>query len=147
RVPGLDVDRVRLAVRLDLRPLRRGQLRPQPPERDAEQTEQRQDRDGGQQVGLHHDPGSFAGQLEHHARQVNRRGATSPYWDDVTPCLLHLAVQPNGVTCTTMRRAHSAQNRGGSSRARGLSQTSCTGSARGLPQWTQYVLTACRRGP
>ena len=31
-----------------------------------------------------------------------------------SPCLLHRAVQPVGVTCTTIRRAHRGQYRGGS---------------------------------
>nr|WP_257791800.1 hypothetical protein [Amycolatopsis albispora] len=39
-----------------------------------------------------------------------------------SPCLLQRAVQPTGVTCTTIRRAQYAQNRGGSSAVRGLSQ-------------------------
>jgi hypothetical protein len=35
-----------------------------------------------------------------------------------SPCLLHRAVQPVGVTCTTIRRAQWAQYRGGSSMRR-----------------------------
>jgi hypothetical protein len=53
-----------------------------------------------------------------------------------SPCLLHRAVQPEGVTCTTMRRAQSGQNRGGSS-ARRSAQRGCSPSATGFPHWSQ----------
>ncbi|HEV8557982.1 MAG TPA: hypothetical protein VGR06_16515 [Actinophytocola sp.] len=42
------------------------------------------------------------------------RGSAEEY----SPCRLHRADHPDGVTCTTIRRAHTEQNRGGSNIAR-----------------------------
>ncbi|MFC5052473.1 hypothetical protein [Saccharothrix xinjiangensis] len=52
----------------------------------------------------------------------------------VSPCLLHEAAQPVGVTCTTMRRAHSAQKRGGSMTPRRDAQAAWSVSSAGFPQ-------------
>lgn len=55
-----------------------------------------------------------------------------------SPCRLQRAVQPVGVTCTTMRRAQAGQNRGGSS-ARRPAQRACSPSADGFPHWSQNI--------
>jgi hypothetical protein len=49
-----------------------------------------------------------------------RSGGSTAYAlvDFRSPCRLHRAVHPVGVTCTTIRRAQSGQYRGGSSSRR-----------------------------
>ncbi|MDQ1726684.1 MAG: hypothetical protein QOK14_729, partial [Frankiaceae bacterium] len=49
---------------------------------------------------------------------------------------MHRAVQPAGVTCTTIRRAHNVQNLGGSM-ASLRTQSSWPPAASGRPQWPQ----------
>ncbi|WP_165777703.1 hypothetical protein [Amycolatopsis antarctica] len=53
-----------------------------------------------------------------------------------SPCLLHRAVHPSGVTWTTIRRAQTGQNRGGSSSVRFPAQRGCA-TVVFCPQWTQ----------
>jgi len=54
-----------------------------------------------------------------HVEDVDRAlddvGTVEPH-DALTPCSTQRAVQPFGTTCTTIRRRHSMQNRGGSIR-------------------------------
>ena len=72
--------------------------------------------------------------------------AQSCYADVRTPCRLHVAVQPTGVTCTTIRRAQSGQYRGGSS-SRRAAQRSWPSAAAGSPHWSQNtttIITGCR---
>mgnify|MGYP002135817573 CR=1 FL=1 len=48
------------------------------------------------------------------ARDAFRHRWVSRSFESTTPCREHLAHQPSGRTCTTIRRPHSAQNRGAS---------------------------------
>ena len=59
------------------------------------------------------------------------------------PCALHLADQPVGVTCTTIRRPHWGQYRGGSSCLR-WAQLSCWPLSIGRPQASQQFITSGR---
>ncbi len=58
----------------------------------------------------------------------------------ITPCSAQRAVQWLGVTCTTIRRRHRGQYRGGSSSSR-WAQTWCLPQVRGRPQYPQYMVT------
>jgi hypothetical protein len=49
-----------------------------------------------------------------------------PQWAVNCPCRLHVAVQPAGVTWTTILRAHRPQNLGGSTRDRRVLHLSCS---------------------
>lgn len=82
-------------------------------------------------------PGAHApSTLGHYRVPVGALDAVGSAPEVVSPCRLHLAVHPVGVTWTTIRRAHRGQYRGGSS-SRLARHGRCAPSPAGRPQASQ----------